>query len=109
MKIELKLLILILLLPSFGLVLGDQPAQSADLVISTPGLQIDRGADGSLASTSSLASEQNVFVGSNKSNKYHYPDCQWAKKIHPENEIWFSSSEDARSHGYVPCKVCNPP
>lgn len=49
------------------------------------------------------------FVGSAKSNKYHYPDCRWAKKISPENEVWFTSSEDARSRGYMPCGVCHPP
>lgn len=56
----------------------------------------------------SKASE-GVFVGSIKSDKYHYPSCQWAEKIKPENEIWFSSSQDARNQGYVPCKVCSPP
>ena len=54
------------------------------------------------------ASEK-VFVGSIKSDKYHYPSCRWAKKIKPENEIWFTGSADARAHGYVPCGVCNPP
>ncbi len=49
------------------------------------------------------------FVGSAKSNKYHYPNCQWARKISPQNEVWFTSSEDARSKGYVPCGVCHPP
>jgi hypothetical protein len=49
------------------------------------------------------------FVGSTESNKYHYPSCRWAEKILPENEIWFSSSEDARAQGYVACKVCKPP
>ncbi len=53
--------------------------------------------------------EGKKFVGSAKSNKYHYPDCRWAEKINPENEIWFSSSEDARSKGYVACGVCHPP
>jgi micrococcal nuclease len=56
--------------------------------------------------------EKNIekkFVGSVKSNKYHYPDCRWAKEINPENEIWFSSSEDARNKGYVACGVCHPP
>ena len=48
------------------------------------------------------------LVGSAKSDKYHYPDCQWARKIKPSNEIWFTSSEDARSKGYVPCGVCSP-
>ncbi len=50
-----------------------------------------------------------VFVGSIKSDKYHYPSCTWAKRIKPENEIWFTSSADARAHGYVPCGVCHPP
>ncbi|MDD1749710.1 MAG: nuclease, partial [Methanothrix sp.] len=49
------------------------------------------------------------FVGSTKSDKYHYPECRWAKKISPNNEIWFSSSEDAKSKGYVSCGVCHPP
>lgn len=53
--------------------------------------------------------KEKVFVGSIKSDKYHYPSCSAAKRIKPENEIWFSSSTDARAHGYVPCKICNPP
>jgi len=48
------------------------------------------------------------FVGSTKSDKYHYPSCRWAEKILPENQIWFSSSEEARGAGYVPCGVCHP-
>ena len=53
-------------------------------------------------------SSEKKYVGSKESNKYHYPECRWAKKILPENAIWFSSSEDARSKGYVPCGVCHP-
>ena len=49
------------------------------------------------------------FVGSLESDKYHYPSCRWAKKILPQNEIWFSSSQEARRAGYVPCGVCKPP
>jgi hypothetical protein len=56
-----------------------------------------------------IAESEKVFVGSIKSDKYHYPGCKWAEKIKPENEIWFSSSQDARNHGYIPCKVCSPP
>ncbi|MDD3566215.1 MAG: thermonuclease family protein [Methanothrix sp.] len=52
---------------------------------------------------------QKKFVGSKKSDKYHYPSCRWAKKILPQNEIWFSSSEEARRAGYVSCGVCHPP
>jgi hypothetical protein len=110
MKFGLSLFISILLLASIGLVVGNQLTHSVELSPSTPSLQADQGpVVGSLASINSLASEEKMFVGSIKSNKYHYPDCIWAKKIKPENEIWFSSSSDARIHGYVPCKVCNPP
>lgn len=54
-------------------------------------------------------SGEKKFVGSTKSDKYHYPDCRWAGKINPENEIWFSGSEDACGKGYVACGVCHPP
>jgi competence protein ComEC len=59
------------------------------------------------ASTSALSQQQ--FVGSSKSDKYHYPSCSAAKKIKPANLVTFSSSEDARAHGYVPCGICHPP
>ncbi|MDF0592207.1 thermonuclease family protein [Methanotrichaceae archaeon M04Ac] len=49
------------------------------------------------------------FVGSVRSDKYHYPSCKWGKTIASHNEIWFSSSEEARAAGYVPCGACNPP
>jgi len=51
---------------------------------------------------------QHQYVGNINSNKYHYPDCKWAQKIKPGNEVWFSSAQDAQAQGYVPCKVCNP-
>lgn len=49
------------------------------------------------------------FVGSIKSDKYHKPGCKHAGSIKPENKITFSSIEEAKSKGYSPCKVCNPP
>lgn len=52
---------------------------------------------------------EGTFVGSINSDVYHYPTCTYAQRIYPENQIWFSSSEDARANGYRPCKVCRPP
>ena len=49
------------------------------------------------------------FVGSKNSDVYHYPSCSYAQRIKASNLIHFSSSQDARNHGYRPCKVCNPP
>lgn len=54
-------------------------------------------------------SYDNVFVGSINSGRYHYPICSIAKRIMPNDEIWFSSSAYARARGYMPCNVCNPP
>lgn len=60
-----------------------------------------------LASISIAADYQ--FVGSKKSDKYHYPTCEWAKKIKPENLVTFISVDEAIKGGYIPCKVCKPP
>lgn len=49
------------------------------------------------------------FVGSIKSDKYHYPNCENAKTIQPHNLIWFSSVAEAKKAGYKPCGGCKPP
>ena len=49
------------------------------------------------------------YVGSKKSDKYHYPTCEWAKKFSPYNLVTFKSAKEAWDAGYVPCWVCNPP
>jgi beta-lactamase superfamily II metal-dependent hydrolase len=61
------------------------------------------------ASTTAATVSQGPFVGSSKSDKYHYPSCSSAEKIKPANLVTFSSSADARAQGYVPCGRCNPP
>ena len=53
-------------------------------------------------------SEVEVWV-SLKSEKYHLPDCRWAKGIKPENLIKFPSVQQARDAGYLPCQTCKPP
>jgi hypothetical protein len=59
-------------------------------------------------SSGSAFDEEDLFVGSITSKKYHRPDCRYAQKIKPENLISFRSIDDARRQGYIPCKVCNP-
>lgn len=99
MKVFHILLALVLLLP---------------MVVSSTDTVVDVNAAKEIASVAKQEQPQKtlgemVFVGSIKSDKYHYPSCAAAKRIKPSNEIWFSSSQDARSHGYVPCGLCNPP
>ncbi|MEF3691641.1 MAG: hypothetical protein V3574_01125 [Candidatus Moraniibacteriota bacterium] len=47
-----------------------------------------------------------AFVGSKNSNKYHKPDCRWAKNIKPENLVCFKDEEEAKSRGYIGDKNC---
>lgn len=49
------------------------------------------------------------YVGSVKSDIYHYSDCYWAKQISSYNKIWFKNVTQARNYGYRACYVCNPP
>ncbi len=72
-----------------------------------PVARVKRTPKNKIASTSTNAGYK--YVGSNKAKKYHRPDCQWAKKIKPENMVTFNSAKEARQAGYVPCKVCKPP
>lgn len=46
------------------------------------------------------------YIGSKESNKYHDPNCGYAKSITQENKIWFEDATDAKTHGYVPCGIC---
>jgi tetratricopeptide (TPR) repeat protein len=48
------------------------------------------------------------YLANSDTKVYHYPSCASAQKIHPENRIWFSNSNEARSAGYRPCEKCNP-
>jgi hypothetical protein len=104
MKLAYLLLTLALLMP----LAFSAPANGGD--IQFVGEAIDIAHSGSDHSQdAAVKASEGVFVGSIKSDKYHYPSCQWAEKIKSENGIWFSSSQDARGQGYVPCKVCSPP
>lgn len=53
-------------------------------------------------------SSKGKYLGHKSTKKFHYPDCKWAKKIKPENQVWLDSRQQAIDKGYVPCKVCNP-
>lgn len=49
-----------------------------------------------------------ALVGSSLSNKYHLPECRYAKKIAPENLVGWKTAEDAQAAGYQPCGSCKP-
>jgi hypothetical protein len=48
------------------------------------------------------------FVGNRVSMVFHEASCEWARKISFRNRTTFSSSSEARTRGYRPCRVCHP-
>ena len=40
------------------------------------------------------------YVASKRSNVYHEPKCEWAKKIQKDRKVWFPSREEALNKGY---------
>ncbi|OGN08183.1 MAG: hypothetical protein A3J46_00910 [Candidatus Yanofskybacteria bacterium RIFCSPHIGHO2_02_FULL_41_11] len=47
-------------------------------------------------------------VVSKNSDKYHYSWCSGAKRIKPENQIWFNSATEAENRGYTLAGNCMP-
>ena len=62
-----------------------------------------------LVSVSQEKTEKQSYVGSSKSNKYHYTSCEWTKKIKSDNLVTFKTVAEAKKAKYVACKVCKPP
>lgn len=91
-----------------------QEANSKD--INSDALSSDGNSDVSEADTPvdaaspdpSQGKSSGKFVASADSDKFHWPDCRWAKKILSENEIWFDSAADAIAAGYGACGTCHP-
>ncbi|OIP79089.1 MAG: hypothetical protein CO002_01440 [Candidatus Portnoybacteria bacterium CG_4_8_14_3_um_filter_44_10] len=51
--------------------------------------------------------EKGIIVASKNGTKYHWPWCSWAKRIKPENQVWFDSEIEAKAAGYEPCAAFN--
>lgn len=57
------------------------------------------------ASAINVVVERN-YVASISGTKYHLPTCSGAKSIKKENQIWFSTKEEAEQAGYAPAANC---
>lgn len=55
---------------------------------------------------SEKAMENAPFVGSRRSDVYHFPSCKWVEKIKRENIRGFKSEEEAIEFGYRRCVNC---
>ena len=99
--ITLTIGIVLIALISFGTGRLTAPQTNKEpIIIQGPTTSIEQ----SVSEVSRPAEEkEGRFVGSVNSNKYHWPDCPWAKKIAPQNQTWFSSETEAQTAGYIRC------
>lgn len=82
-----------------GVFTGNDTASNDSSVETSDSVSQDTG-DDDAGSTEYWASE--------KTEKFHKPDCEWAEKIGEDNKIIYQSREDAIADGKEPCNVCNP-
>jgi hypothetical protein len=77
-----------------------------DNVLDKLSIPVQALANGVVAHASSAPSAEakGKYMGSKNSTKYYLPTCSAAKRIKPENYIWFASQEDAQMEGYTPGK-----
>ncbi len=58
---------------------------------------------GEAAISQTVTSEKGIIVASKNSKIYHWPWCAPAKKIKPENQLWFKSEAEAQASGRTRC------
>jgi len=78
------------------------------LPVETVEVENDTSGGKPMPVSSSMDTSKATLVGSSTSKKYHRWSCRYVAKIKPENRINFTSPEDAKRQGYLPCKSCNP-
>jgi hypothetical protein len=55
---------------------------------------------------SDVSAQAGEVIGSKTGKKYFFPWCGTVKLIKPENQVKFTSSEEARKAGYTPAANC---
>jgi hypothetical protein len=48
------------------------------------------------------------YIGNLVLGIYHLQDCDWVNRISGKNRVGFTTSTEAISHGFKPCRVCWP-
>ena len=57
---------------------------------------------------SGLSTGPEPFVGNLVLGIYHLKDCDWVSRISDKNRVGFSTTTEAISHGFKPCRICAP-
>ena len=61
-----------------------------------------------ILTTAALCAAGEKYVASRHNKPFHTLSCRWAKKISPENAVYYSTRDEAINDGHRPCKVCRP-
>lgn len=56
--------------------------------------------------TQSILETEKRYVASKNGKMYYTLGCSGAKRIKPENEVWFSTEQDAEKSGYIKSSTC---
>ena len=59
-----------------------------------------------ISTTPSIQSSEKKYVASKNGKMYYSLGCSGAKRIKTENEIWFSTKEDAEKSGFTLSSTC---
>lgn len=62
--------------------------------------------DDKILETKSMSFTEKRYVASKNGKMYYSLGCSGAKRIKPENEVWFSTSDDAEKAGYTKSTTC---
>jgi len=68
----------------------------------------DKGIQG-IDSSNEISTESQIekrYVASKNGKMYYSLGCSGAKRIKPENEVWFSTKEEAEKSGYSLSSLC---
>lgn len=60
----------------------------------------------SYVALNSINTNPHNYVASKNGKLYYSAECAGAKRIKPENQVWFEGSMDAEKSGYVLSKSC---
>jgi hypothetical protein len=83
-------------------------ATSAPATVSAP-VHTTPAAPATTTQTPSTGAGQGTeggYVASKSGSKYYLPSCSGAKRIKPENQVWFATKEAAVAAGYEPAATC---
>jgi hypothetical protein len=95
---------------SFGLgriSVNNNPNKDTNIAIKqTEGLPENKDTKDTNIPTSQTQTAERVYVASKNGKMYYTIGCGGAKRIKPENEVWFSTKEDAEKSGYTLSLTC---